>query len=683
MTTDGNYNVKYINTINIPQIIKGIAPYVMGGSYVALGMGRVQFYYNSSNFYTISEPSNYLYKAPISDIINGNLIQSAQAGGQNNFFASVYPTEINGYFYNFSTRNDSGVGQGGNIWRAPVGNPAAWYNTSVATPSNASQPMIYNDGTNIYILGGFLASTATNKIDTTTVSDPLTLSVSANVLPAARAGGAIVKIGSTLYMYGGYSSGGAEVDTIFSASISDPTTWTNLGSLLPVPLQSSAAYNDGTYIWLFGGFTTGNTAVNTIYRAAVATPTSFSSVGTLPAAAANLGIFVYNSNMHLVGYSSDSILYRAALSDLTSWTILRTYSTCLKSATRSAHSIIIGSYIYVYGGIKTGTTNETSIQYAPITSPLEWNTSASSLPAGLACGQLIKTKNYIYLLGANTTTGNVYRAAITTPTTWSLYGSAASGPAYSYGNSLISNGYVFYFGGESAVGTPVTTVSRAVINSSSTTSGDIVGWINTSSAYLTMALPIALSRFSLIVAGDYVYILGGYTTGPVVNTDIYRINLNKVNTGWVNVGTLSQAIISGTTVLVNNTIYIVGGDTTTAFTSTDDYVTYASLSDLSNGNCSFIQENTGTQATATSITFAEATSFVINDEIYFVGMRTATDGSRNIYKTIYKYPHTLISPRVPEATNSLPTVDLKSGALGSYTSYQRTGGLLPWLVSDL
>lgn len=682
MTTDGNYNVKYINSINIPQIIKGIAPYAMGDSLVASGIGRVQFYYNSSNFYTVSESNNYLYKAPISDIMNGNIIQSAQPGGQNNFFASVYPTEINGYFYNFSTRDDSGVGAGGNIWRAPVDNPTAWYNTSTATPSNASQPMIYNDGTNIYIIGGFLASTATNKIDTTTVSDPLTLSASANTLPAARAGGAIVKVGSTLYMYGGYSSGGAEVDTIFSASTSDPTTWTNLGSLLPVPLQSAAVYNDGTYVWLFGGYTTGNTAVNTIYRAAVATPTSFSSVGTLPAAMANLGVFVYNSNMYLVGYSSGNIVYRAALASLTSWTTLRTYVFALDTAVRSSHSVVIGDYAYLYGGITSGTTNISTIQYAPITSPLEWTASASTLPAGLACGQLIKTKNYIYLLGSNGTTGNVYRAAVATPTTWSLYGTAGSGPAYPYGSSLISNGYVFYLGGESSVGTPVTAVSRAAINSSSTTSGDIVGWINTSSAYLTMVLPIALSRFSLIVAGDYVYILGGYTTGPVVNTDIYRINLNKVNTGWVNVGSLSQAIISGTTVLINNVAYIVGGGATTALTSTDDYVTYAKLSDLANGICSFTQENTGTQATGTAISFAEASTIVINNEIYFIGMRTATDGLKYIYKTIYKYPHTLISPKVPEATNSLPTVDLKSGALGSYTSYQRTG-LLPWLMSDL
>ena len=128
--------------------------------------------------------------------------------------------------------------------------------------------------------------------------------------------------------------------------------------------------------------------------------------------------------------------------------------------------------------------------------------------------------------------------------------------------------------------------------------------------------------------------------------------------------------------------YIVGGGATTALTSTDDYVTYAKLSDLANGICSFTQENTGTQATGTAISFAEASTIVINNEIYFIGMRTATDGLKYIYKTIYKYPHTLISPKVPEATNSLPTVDLKSGALGSYTSYQRTG-LLPWLMSDL
>lgn len=679
MTTDGNFNVKYINNISIPQVIRGIASPLMAESRVATNIGRVQFYYDSKNFYSIGESTNSLYKAPITEIINGNLIPAAQPGGENKMFGSVYPTEINGYFYNFSVRDTAGAGQGGKIWRTPITNPTAWYDTTFSTPGNASQPMVYNDGTTIYIIGGFVSGTASTVIDTTLVSNViLNLATSSNVLPAARVGGTIVQVGSTLYMYGGMDATSTVVDTVFSASTSDPTTWTNLGSLLPVPLVSSASYNDGTYVWLFGGLTTGSTQVNTIYRAAVATPTSFSSVGTIPAVQGGISIFVYGTNMYLIGYQPSigggPKIYRAALSSLTSWTQLRSWNIALGTAVRSAHSAIVGNYVYLYGGITTGTTKITTIQSAPITTPLEWTTSSDVLPSGLAAGQLIKTKNFLYLVGADGTTGNVYRAALAAPTTWTAY--SAAGPTYTYGKALISNGNVFYMGGETAVGTPVSTVMRAIIDSSSTVSGDILSWSAQEAVYFPMALPIALSRFSLIVAGSFVYILGGYTTGPVVNTDIYRSNLDSINSGWVNVGTLSQAIIDGMVVLINNMVHIVGGGPTTGLTTTDDYITYASLSDLANGICNFSQENTA------GVSLAEAATTVINNEVYFIGGRTTTDGIKYIYKTIYKSSHTLISPIVPEATNSLPTVDLKSGAIGSYTSYQRTG-FLPWLVSDL
>lgn len=684
MTTDGNYNVKYINSINIPQVIGSIKSPLMGEASVANNIGRVQFYYDSKNFYSIGEVYNYLYKAPITEIINGNLIPAAQPGGENNFFASIYPTEINGYFYNFSVRNSSGVGQGGKIWRTPITNPTAWYDTTFSTPSNATQPMIYNNGTTIYIIGGFVSGTVSTAIDTTLVSNvTLNLATSANTLPAARVGGTIVQVGSTLYMYGGMNAASTIVDTVFSASTSDPTTWTNSGSLLPVPLVSSSSYNDGTYVWLFGGITTGSTQVNTIYRATVAAPTSFSSVGTIPAVQGNIGIFVYGTNMYLIGYQPSigggPKIYRAALASLTSWTQLRSYDIALGTAVRSAHSTIVGSYVYLYGGITTGTTKITTIQSAPIATPLEWTTSSDVLPSGLASGELIKTKNYLYLVGADGTTGNVYRAAITSPTTWTAY--SASGPTYTYGKALISNGNVFYMGGETAVGTPVATIMRAIINSSSTVSGDILSWSAQEAVYFQMALPIALSRFSLIVAGNFIYILGGYTTGPVVNTNIYRVSLdsivfNNYDAAWVNVGTLSQAIINGMVVLINNMVYIVGGGSDAALTLTDDYVTYASLSDLANGICSFSQEN------GAGVSLAEAATTVINNEVYFIGGRSAATTLKYIYKTIYKSSHTLISPIVPEATNSLPTVDLKSGAIGSYTSYQRTGSL-PWLVSDI
>lgn len=673
MTADGNYNVKYINTVNIPQILKGIG-YPSMGEAVINNIAYTQFYYNSTSFYSVGGGNDVIWKAPITDILNGSPLYGAQVAGQTQFFAGVYPTPIGSYYYNFSTVDDIGGDQGGAIYRAPVGNPTAWYYTGVSSPSNATHPMIYYNNTNVYLIGG----RASAAIDSG--SNPLSLATSGNVLPSERCSAPLVTVGSTIYMYGGLDVGDAEVNTIYSAATSNPTTWTNLGGLLPVTLAGSAGYNDGTYIWLFGGQTAGAVDVDTIYRATVGAPTTFTSVGTLPDQISNLKIFIHGTSAYLIGYISGdgNKVYKASLSDLTTWTTISQYSEALPTAVRASHSVVLDDTIYLFGGNTTGTTMVNTIQTAPTTNPLIWTVSGDTLPTTMAAGELIKTKNYLYLLSANGTTGNVYRALLTAPTTWSLH-SSSTGPTRPHGKAAIINGQVFYFGGESTPGTPVSTVKRGTFNSESSPTGDLlsVGWQITDPPYLVMALPIALSRFTLIVAGKYIYILGGYTTGPIMNTTIYRLNVDSANNGWVSVGGLSNPMVNSTLVLINNVAYIIGGGPSTAFSSSDDYITYASLSDLSNGDASFTEVNTGA-----GIFMAEASAAVINDDIYFIGGRTSTDAYKFIGRTLYKYPHTLIAPKVPEATHSLPTVDLQSGAIGSYTSYQRTS-LYPWLVTDI
>lgn len=673
MTTDGNYIVKQINTIDIPQIIKGIGAPLMGEASSG-SLGSVQFYYDTNYFYTVGQGGGVIYRSKVNDIINGEYHGYAQPGGQAEFFASIYPTPINGYYYNFSVIDDLGGDQGGDVWRAPANNPMAWYSTGITTPSDATFPMIYNDGTNIYLIGGTVGFAAVNTIDVAAVSNPLSWTASGNTLPGNRVNAPLITEGTTIYMYGGIDETTTEVDTIYSADTSDPTTWTNLGSLLPVPLQGAAAYNDGTYIWLFGGSTTGDTPVNTIYRATVGAPTSFTSVGTIPSAIKNLRFFVQGSYAYLFNNTSGPVVYRASLSDLTTWTTIEYYVNALATAVRASHNITIDNTMYMFGGITTGTTAINTIQTANTTNPLRWTNSGSTLPANLAGGQLIKTKNYMYIISGEGTTGNVYRATLAAPTTWSSVSS--SGPTRPYGQALIVNGNLFYLGGESAPGTPVTTVMRALFDTESSPTGNLIGWKSAGPPYFIMALPIALSRFTLIVAGNYAYILGGYTTGPTMNTTIYRLDLDNINTGWVSVGGLSNPMVNSTLVLVNNMAYVVSGGPTTGFTTTDDYVAYASLTALANGDATFTEVNTASQA------FAESMPAVVDNNIYFIGGRSSTNGVKTIYRTFYKTPYVLISPKVPEAVHSLPAIDSKSGALGSYTSFQRTG-LYPWRVTDI
>lgn len=270
-------------------------------------------------------------------------------------------------------------------------------------------------------------------------------------------------------------------------------------------------------------------------------------------------------------------------------------------------------------------------------------------------------------------TGNDYRAALNAPTTWTA--ALSTGPTRTHGKGVIVDDQFWYLGGETAAGTPVVTCSRAVIQE-----GEIVDWKhNPASAYLSFALPIELSRFSLIQAGDFIYILGGYTVGSLMNSNIYRIQKNRLAgssgfTTWINVGTINNPMVESSVAIINNMAYVIGGGPNTSFNTADNYVLSASMTDLANGIVSFREENTAT------VSKAGAAATCINNVLYLYGGRLTSNGSTNVARNMGYAIHTLISPLVPESTTSLPTIDLKTGSLGSYSAFQRLG-MLPWLIT--
>lgn len=672
MTTDGNFNVSNINTVKIPTVNSAFG----SGALIPTsnGNGPVGLYLDDDFVYTIGQGYSSPYRSTIADPLNFVHFKNGQTDG---FINNIYPSAIGNYFYSYGTSDDLGGYSSGSIYKAHINTPMSWYDTGVDSDAESTNAIMYVDGSNIYLIGGEgPGATYLNTIDVAAIGSPTTFTTSGSTLPAARIFGAFAVVGSNLYIYGGSANNSNSEDTIYTATTAAPTVWTVSGSVLPRPIHNSVAYVNATHVYIYGGSdSTGAVNLNSIYRATVGAPTTFTLDGSLPAILYKARIFTVGTYLYMIGISESggTGVMRATVADPLTWTEIRQPS--LATAQANTHIVIEGTKVYAFGGFNSAGALSNVIQSTNTVTPMLWSNEVSTLPAALGKGQLIKTSTNYYIIGGNGITGNDYKAAHATPTTWAA--DLSTGPTRTFGQAVIIEDEVFYLGGETAPGTPVTTGSRGVIEN-----GSIVSWLhNPANIYVTIATPIALSRYVLIQAGDYIYALGGYTTGPALNYNIYRIQKNRIvtssgYTGWINVGSILNPMVEATLAIINNTAYIIGGGTSTGFTTTDDYILSANMNDLANGNVIFVEENT-----ALDSGLAGTQAMCVNDDLYLYGGRTSTNGTATIKRNMGWATHRFVLPKVPEATDSVPTIDMKTGTLGSYSSFQRTG-MLPWLVTN-
>lgn len=116
------------------------------------------------------------------------------------------------------------------------------------------------------------------------------------------------------------------------------------------------------------------------------------------------------------------------------------------------------------------------------------------------------------------------------------------------GLTMYANGFLYAIGGGGNV-SDSTTVERAQINPD----GTLSTWTTIS------ILPAAFAEASLVQTTSYIYIIGGYYTG----SDVYRTGIN--HDGSLGTWTLlSSKLVMGRrnlmSLLVNTTIYVIGGD---------------------------------------------------------------------------------------------------------------------------
>jgi N-acetylneuraminic acid mutarotase len=300
----------------------------------------------------------------------------------------------------------------------------------------------------------------------------------------------------------------------------------------------------------------------------------------------------------------------------------------------SSKPVIIGNNIYLFGGNVNGTIGN-SIYSAPLSDPNNWTNvgSISPVTSGIAYANLVQLGNNLYIFGGENSAGasinNIYCASISSPTTW-FAANNASAPCYDSGGSgtlptvagdsqIITIGSSLFllggFNGTSSVNTIWTS-----------TIGNPTRWSTS-----TKILPDSIASAQSAVIGNYVYIFGynNYNAGHHVSANIYRAPVtNFLGTSaitWTNVGTMPAALADAQLVIVGDTMYMIGGFTGSGFSNT---VYSAPLPDPINPAATI------SWSTATTLpgTLAYSSAAVIDNYIYLFG---GYNGGylRNIYRS--------------------------------------------------
>ncbi len=255
--------------------------------------------------------------------------------------------------------------------------------------------------------------------------------------------------------------------------------------------------------------------------------------------------------------------------------------------------------MYVIGGWNGGYL--TNLNYAPLNADGTvgtWSTT-TALPAAVVNQSTVTANGYVYSLGGSNSgsaaLNTVYYAPLNANGTVGAWGSTTALPvATKYHASIVSNGYVYVFGGKNISNTALKTVYYAPLNANGTIGAwtattampGLMGYANaviangyvyvigsgivyyaplnadgTVGAWTTgTAMPLAVYFNSIIAVNGYVYVAGGEIVSTHYNT-VYYAPLNADGTvgAWSTTTVLPQAMISHASVFANGNMYVIGG----------------------------------------------------------------------------------------------------------------------------
>ena len=385
--------------------------------------------------------------------------------------------------------------------------------------------------------------------------------VTGNNLPAIARGGVAFVTKSKAYVFGGWN-GTAHVSTGYVANINTDGSlagWTTTVSL-PGILAFSYPLVMRSRVYLIGGYSSAGTlavgsttAERNIYSAVIDTDGTlgtWSIIGQIPVALYGMVAFVNRNKLFVVG----------GCSPVTGAASNAVYSTTINT---------------------DGTFGSWSL--------------SNSLPAERAFSSLAVIDNYVYLFGGTTTTNvanvtnTVYRCTMNNDgsiSAWTLYGTLPVN--YGFGDSYISQGFVFLLGGIKG------TAASGGVYKAAIDSNGAVGSFSLSNN----ALPVStIHNANLITTTNKVHLISGlfnnadsagsyigtivgsmndyssfYSDGSSYASSIYTganswLNQYSFNnsgqsdiTGWTNdTNTLPVALAHSAAIVTKNRVYLLGG----------------------------------------------------------------------------------------------------------------------------
>lgn len=586
INSDGSINA-WSTTTALPQALYSAASVVYNGYIYELGGDNG------------TAPTNTVYYAAIN--ANGTIGKWNSTTPSSQPLCEASSVAYNGYLYTLGGTIDSGCAySSGNIestvYYAPInadGTIGNWASTTSLPQSlYAATSVVYNGY--LYELGG---KNGGGSLSASVYYAPIAPNgsvgswVSANALPQALFYATSVAYNGYVYYFGG--SNGAPVNTVYYASFNSDGSlsgWmTDVTKLTPSPglMEASAAAYNG-YLYLLAGSEGVSGPQNAVYYDKIS-PAGITGAYTSTGSALAQGIsdaasVAYNGYVYEIGgYGKTSgvpigTVYSAAIGSngtLGAWAV----NTPLpSSAVRSDEAAAVyNGYLYVLGGYNASYATQTTVYYAAIGSGGTigtWGTT-TILPdaSGIASLTSVAYNGYLYALGGWDGTNHLsavsyapFCTAASTPagcpsSGWQgaigSWGTTTALPESTNGidfsSTVVAGGYMYEIGGLSN-GSPVATVSYAQIN----TNGTLGSWSSPSA----MNLPVALERPTAVVNNGYIYVLGGYN-GTADTAAVYYAPLESgggVGT-WVTNTALPAALDTATTVVANGYIYEIGGET--------------------------------------------------------------------------------------------------------------------------
>ncbi len=422
-------------------------------------------------------------------------------------------------------------------------------------------------------------------------------------LPSILGMSQVVVTKNRVYLLGG-RNGTAYLSTVYTAPInSDGTlgTWTT-GTSLPVGLGYSQVIVTKNRVYLLGGRNS-TSYISTVYTAPInsdGTLGTWTTDNSLPGSLGVTQAVVTKNRVYLLGGYDDttylSIVYTAVINTdgtLGTWST----GTSLPGSLALSQAIITKNRVYLVGGYD-GTATVATVYTAVINTDGTlgtWSTG-TSLPGQLAESQAIVTKNRVYLLGGRNGSGwvsTVYTAAINADGTLGTWTTGTSLPgSLSNSQAIVTNNRIYLLGGYIS-GSYVATVYTAIMYGGK---NDYSPYYSSGSANTLMpgsgkpweqqyqfntvdnfdpsvwtpdtSLPAALSRTSIVVTKNQVYLLGGTTLSGATST-VYVANINSDGSlgAWATGTSLPTPVTASTAIVTKNRVYLLGGQNTTSPTN--------------------------------------------------------------------------------------------------------------------